>query len=337
MLTKNMKTKSMVVGITATLGLSLGVAGSALAVINPQIELSDNPVGIVVSPSKGERLSLSPGSVNDGEFIVRSTGTETGEFFAELAPHSINKVTKERDYNTETPRTHIAKWVDLEVLDCDVTRRDGAKVYFTMRPQEECFVKYHVVVPSDAMGGSQDAGIFIQSVNDGGGSGIMNSFRVGYMLYSNVDGPEANYDGQILSNNVPWLVFDRPVYIKSEVSNTGNLDFDATYEVTINDWFGGAELYSETSNLTILADSQMPNTIVWQDAPHIGIFKITQKISMLDHESSVTKLVIMLPLWLVIILVVVVTLLVAALVLEIHERKRDGVKRNKKSKKRSQK
>ncbi|MDR3125941.1 MAG: hypothetical protein LBU20_02645 [Candidatus Nomurabacteria bacterium] len=303
------------------LGLVSSAIESALAVVNPAIELSNDPVGLAVSPFFSERLSLDPGSVIDGEFKVYSIATETMNVFTELAPYSLNKTTRQRDFNTETPRTHIAKWATLELKNCDVTKREDARIYFTMRPREECIISYHIAVPADALGGSQDAGIFVQNITPDGDEGISSAYRIGHMIYSDVSGPEAHYAGEITRNYTPSLLIDKPIVAQAAVENTGNLDFYADYEVKIANWFGGEEVFSKSWQSQILADGGLDENTTWNETPALGLYKVSQKINILDQESRIEKLVLVVPLWLLIIFACVILLLMWAVVLKIKQRR----------------
>ncbi|MDR1300521.1 MAG: hypothetical protein LBK50_02325 [Candidatus Nomurabacteria bacterium] len=327
MLTKNTLIVSLTIGVLVTLGLALSAAGgSALAVINDKIETKDKSLSIYVSPASSDRITLTPGDVYDGEFTVTSDASVTNEVFVSLTPYSIGKDSGQRDFDTETSRTHITKWIDFGVDGCDITRTDGNNVYFTMRPQEECKIKYHIAVPSDAMGGSQNSGIFVQSVvDDSSGGMIMQSYRVGYLLYVNINGPGALYRGEIVKNDIPFILFEPPVYAGSLIENTGNLDFRASYEVVMHNWFGGEEVFRKSWENLIMADGRKSDEAQWGGSPSLGIFKVQQKISLLDEVSDETKIVIIIPIWLIIITV----LLIAALIWWLCSRNHGKPKRSK--------
>ena len=314
--------KTIIFGALATLVLILGLEDTTQAYINPNIQLANKAVGIAVSPMTNDRINMVPGGQYDGRFRVRQTGHETSDIMIMVAP--LNPA---RDYETETDRTQIKHWTTFSIEGCDVDRVEDGDTYVTMRSQEECFVNYHISVPHDAMGGSQNASIVVRSAvrsdvgQTSGQSGLNYQYQIAYALFSDVDGPGAHYAGKILENNIPWILFNPPLEVNSLIENTGNLDFKTTHKVVMNDYFGGKEVFNKSWTGLVMADSKGTEKAIWEEAPAFGLFQVTQEIKALDEESNKTQLVLLIPIWLILIILGVIILLVWAVVLRAKQQK----------------
>lgn len=316
--------KKILVGVLIVVGLVLGAGATSQAYINPDITQVNEEVGIAVSPLKSERFQMEPGGEYSGQFRVRHTGHDTSDMVVKIAP-----LTEARDYEVETARTQIKKWTTfgLEGAECVIDRVEDGDAYFTMRPQEECFISYSIKVPDNAVGGSQDAAILIKTAtredvgSDIGSAGVKYEYQFAYSLFSDVSGPSASYAGRVIENNVPWLIFNPPLGVSSEVENTGTLDFSTYYEVKMSNWFGGQEVYNAKWDGVTFAGSTHDDSAEWEGAPALGLFRVTQRITVLNKVSEVTRLVLIFPIWLLMIFIGVVLLLVWALYLKIRGRR----------------
>jgi hypothetical protein len=318
--------KQFLIGGAAALALSVGVATLSHATINPNVELVNNSVGVAVSPFYSERLVLRPGDVEKGRFRVRQTGRDTNEIYVHVKPLGTQdgSFNNAPDYERMTERTNITKWLTVDSVDgCSISRVEDNKTYFWMRPQEECYVNYTIRVPHNAVGGSQDAALFVQSVAIGtiSGAGIQSSFAFAYKLFSNIDAPGAIAQGRVVENHIPWLLFNPPLGVTSKVENTGNVDFITDYTVEMHNWFGGQEVYTKSWDMLAYADSELNSGTEWAGAPTLGLFEVRQKISMLDqkveHEtlSERTQLVLIVPIWLIVLIALIIIMLASAIYL----------------------
>lgn len=317
----------ILLGGLAILGLTFGMTTPSFATINPNIEVVNQSVGIAVSPFGSDRLVLNQGDVVDGRFRVRQTGQETNEVYIHIRPMSIRagSTANERDFYTEKARTQIVNWISIgDIEGCSVNKVEDGKTYFTMRSQEECYVNYTITVPHNAVGGSQNAALTVRSVEkrgEDGGVGLRNSYSFAYLLHSNVNGPDALYQGKVLENNIPWILFNPPLAVDTLVENTGNLDFDVKYDVAMRDYFGGKEVYDRSWDTIAYAETQRADETAWEGAPALGLFQVTQEVELLDETSSKTQLVLLIPIWLILIILGVVILLTWAIVLRAKQRK----------------
>lgn len=305
-----------------TVVVALTTDNTVNAYINPNITIYNETVGIAVMPLHSERFKMIPGGEYEGRFRVRQTGKETSEIVIMIAP-----LTALKDYETETDRTRIKNWTTFNIEGCNVDRVENGDTYIVMRSQEECFVNYSISVPNDAIGGSQNASIMIKSSarDDVGQTSTSSSLKYQYQfafaLYSDVDAEGAYYEGKLLKNNIPRILLNPPLGVSSLAENTGTLDFKTEYHVIMKNYFGGDEMFNESWDATVFSDSELSQEKVWEGAPELGLFLVTQEIKLLDETFTKTQLVLMFPLWLLLILVGVVLLLIWAAYTKIKERK----------------
>lgn len=310
--------KGIVVGLILSVGLSIGLTAGVNAVINDRIDQPNNLAGLALSPMTSGRLDLKPGESYDGRFRVRMTGHETQDVVAEITPYSSGAQDdySSSDFKSETRYTKVLGWmsVTLEEDDtCKADRHETGKVYFQLDPQEECYLNYHIAVPSDAYGGSQRAAILVRTINEtmpeNGGTGINNQYQVGYMMTANIDGPDAKAEGRVVETKVPGLLFMPPVKSSILVENTGSLDFEAEYKVTVKNYFGSKEVYSKEDKALVMAETRRLVSNKWNDTPRFGLFKVTVETTVLGETSTLNKTVLVIPLALIIAILVVLALL----------------------------
>jgi hypothetical protein len=330
-----MRKKLIISGVMTAAVLAVGVTTVSQAYINPDVEVRHDKVGIGVSPLKADRINMVPGGKYDGRFRIYQNGDETADVVAEISP-----LTAYKNYEVETDRTQITKWTTFDLEGCDVNETKDGAIYFAMRSQEECYINYHISVPYNAMGGSQDSAIMVRTMaredvgSTSGNSGVNYQYQFAYLVYSDVDGPGAKYDGKVIDNDIPWLLFSPPLGVESTVDNTGNLDFTTKYEVTMNDWFGGKQVYERSWDNIAFAESKHVDGTKWENAPTLGLYNVQQKVAILDEQtdnqtlSERTQLVLIVPIWLIIIIFAVIALLIWALYLKIRGHRNRPVSRS---------
>ena len=166
-------------------------------------------------------------------------------------------------------------------------------------------------VPKDAHGGTQRAGIFVESVPSGtpDDSGIINKYRIGYFLSSAIDGPGAKSEGKIKKLKIPQLLFVPPVRSSVLVENTGSLDFEVSYKMTVKKYFGGGEVYSKGQKALVMAETRRLIADEWGGSPKLGLFKVTEEATVLGETSTLTKTVLVIPIALMIAILVGILLL----------------------------
>jgi len=306
--------------VLGTVGvITLTVSGSAYAKINENITLKDDKLGIAVSPPRIQ-LDFTPGVATVERLRVRGTGQETNLVFAQVTPFSVANNTYQQNFANNTQRTEITRWITLELFDCDEVPMDDSsdtKIYFNLRPKEECWVEYTINAPSNAPGGSQHAAIFVQSyvgdVNTNT-TGIISSHRIGMTMYaSNRDG---NIDerGTIIKQSIPFWVFSGPLKTTAVIENPGNLDFNAKIEIETKNLFGNTVYKTEKPKEFIIMAGTIRDVESNWDSAGIGIYQTTQTVRFLGEEHVKTKWSFLIPLWLLIAILIALSIFILSIV-----------------------
>lgn len=326
------------VGVLGTVGvITLTVSGSAHAWINEKIDLQGGDIGVAISPAKA-KIDIIPGTTTTGEMRIRATGQKTNLFFVELVPFSVSNGDYVQDFSTRSSRNEILRWTTLsvsgKVVDNDGRATGGfdgcdpvdmpdsseTKIYFDMRSQEECWVTYNIDTPSNAPSGAQHAALFVQSYVDetaGGSIGVASSHRVGMTMYATNNSGTTELKGQLVKQNIPFWVFSGALNTDAAIENQGNLDFGASVSIEIKNLMGNVVYTSpnipDASQPVIMAETTRNVSSNW-DESSIGIYNVTQTVRFLDQEHVTTKLVFVIPLWLVITVLVLIAIIVIAII-----------------------
>lgn len=268
----------------------------------------------LVSPTK-QRVSLEPGEHYNGQFYVYNAGTEDFSYKVYATPYSAVGDNYDLDYDTETSYTQIAKWITIE------------KTEGTIKPEEKQYINFSVDVPEDAPGGGQYATLMVETedTRDQHNIGVVN--RVGMVFYASVSG-QTVMEGTIIENKIPTFFLKPPLSVTALVENTGNVHFDATYTLKVFPLFSGEEVYTneeDPASKIVLPETRRFNTVSWDGAPSLGLFRVEQTVEILGEKNTVKKLVFICPLWLIIVII----LLIGAIVFWLVSRNRSRDRKNK--------
>jgi hypothetical protein len=298
------------------------MALSAFAVLglgaSAQVYADERPLnGVSISPTSAE-LRLDAGEKYTGSLKVWNPGTEGITVQMSVSPYSVTDETYNSDFETETSRTAISKWISIPD---DRFQLDGG---------ESKEVTYVVWVPKDAPGGGQYASIFASmlpydaiDIQDGTGAQVVS--RISYKVYAQVSG-DTILSGKISKISIPTFYFNPPIASNDIVENNGNVDFKAKHTITVKSFFGDKVVYTNANELEniILPEKARKTELKWEGAPALGIFKVTHEVTAtigdnIDTET-LTKTVIIIPLFLVVIILIVLALIVLKIVLVVKKR-----------------
>ena len=272
---------------------------------------------ITISPASSV-LELNPGDNYNGKFRITNTGVKAFDFDLSVSPYSVAGVDYKQDLESDTLRTQISHWIKFK------------QSRYHLEADQSVDVAYSVEVPTDVPAGGQYAVIFADTASSATSSGpaIDTVQRVGMLVYSRIQG-DIRQAGSVESFNIPAWYSEPPLTASSLVANTGNVDFDAKYNLTVKTLFG-REVFTSKTELSVLPDTERAVTLTWDKAPAIGIFNVTETVTVLGKSFATTKLVVILPLCVIIVLLIVVVLgLVALLTAARHHRNTKKQRRNK--------
>lgn len=307
-----MKSLKSLTGMLLTLVmLALGLFAGGDVVRAAEEETPD--YRIQVSPAKIE-LDLEPGKTVSKTFRVQNTGAKDFDFELGTGPYSVEGEDYKQDLSKVTSYNNIKDWIKFSEEKGNIKAGESREITAM------------VTVPQDVPSGGQYAVILAKMIEpqDDSVSGIVAEKQVGLLVYSkNVDG-NTRETGSIVDAKVPSFMFTSPIRATSVVENTGNVHADATYIMQVYPLFGGEEVYTNEENpevRTILPETRRLNTLTWDGAPQLGIFRVKQTVKFLDDVKEIEKLVFICPIWFLLIILVIIFLAVFWIVSRTRGRK----------------
>ena len=311
---------TIVVGVLAMLIVSIAPF-NALAYNTMTVSPPTQKVILMPGETYTDSLTVSNSSNSDrdlkyevkvGSFSQTKEGSEHGDDYGTV------DVVSESNYN------QIMNWITL------------GKESGTVAPGQNVDVPYTIDVPENAPAGGQYATIIIlDKTTSGTGEGniiLDDEYQFASIIYAEVAG-ETKTNGEILENNIPAFMFDGPLEATSMVKNNGNVHTEAEYTLQVWSVFGGDEICTneekpETS--LILPETERYHVQKCEKIPSIGIFKVKQVVKIFGETSTLEKVVIVCPLWLLFVIIFVIASLIIWLVMRSRSRKKQ-VKEQKKS------
>lgn len=277
------------------------IAAFALTFItNSPVAAADTPdYRLQVSPSYAEIEEMQPGKTYDGVFKVQNTGAKEFEYAISITPYSVSDDKYTLDSETETTYTQMKDWVTLS--------QDSG----TLAPDSTEEIKYSIRVPSDAPAGGQYALInirMVQSDDTSSGAAISATKQIGFRLLGDIEG-NTRRTGKVTEQSIPSILFNPPISATSVVENTGNTHITASYVLQVFPLFGNEEVYTNEESpyeVTVLPETSRYNSISWDDAPHLGIFRVKQTVTIADDTQFIEKTVFLCPIWFIFIILLII-------------------------------
>lgn len=279
----------------------------ASAAETPRYQLNISPTTI--------KLDLKPGEIKETEIKLKNTGYDKIGYEINIAPYSVEGDDYKQNVTAETSYTDMASWITA-------SPESG-----TLQPDEEKTIKVSIKVPKDVPAGGQYATVLAKMVEGDAGesNGITMQKQVGTILYASVDG-QTRKEGKVVENKVASFLFVPPVQATSIVENKGNIHVEAKYTLQVFPLFGNEEVYTNEEDpevRIILPETRRFNTITWDGAPQLGIFKVRQTVEFLGEKSVTEKIVFLCPIWFLLIILVLIFLAVFWIVNRSRGRKED--------------
>ena len=314
--------KSLKYGIAA---LALALTGalapvtSAFAEEEATTTSSNSSSWIQVTPVSS-RVVLRPGQELDYSMVVANIGTDKFNYSVYAAPYSVVDEDYNVSFSNETNRTQLSRWIKFIKEDGSTT--DTFKG--SLEPNEKHTVNYRISVPEDVPAGGQYATIFAQTDNASENkdtSGITTVSRIGLIVYGRTNG-ETNEQAEITDFAISGFLNQGPITATSKVKNAGNTDIEAKYKFTVKSIFGGT-LHEDEQAYNILPDTERRLNTEWDTTSPMGLFWVTYSVSSsaLETAREETKLVVILPVYMIIIMLILLTILVIWIIMLSRKRK----------------
>ena len=257
-------------------------------------------------------LDLEPGTTSTGTFEVQNTGLKAYDFVLGVDPYSVTDENYSIDSETRTAYTDIVDWITFSQNEGHVDPNQNQEITVT------------VTVPDDVPAGGQYAMIYAEMVHDDEleSTGVAVNHRVALLVFSEVEG-NTRREGRVLETKIPTFIFDPPITATSLVENTGNVHATATYTLQVFPLFGDEEVYTNEENpatLTILPETQRFNSISWDGAPQLGIFRVRETVTILDDTQTIEKIVFLCPIWFLFLVLLIIFFAIFWLVSRVRSR-----------------
>ena len=263
-------------------------------------------------------LDLEPGTTSTGTFEVQNTGLKAYDFVLGVDPYSVTDENYSIDSETRTAYTDIVDWITFSQNEGHVEPNQNQEITVT------------VTVPDDVPAGGQYAMIYAEMVRDDEleSTGVAVNHRVALLVFSEVEG-NTRCEGQVLETKIPTFIFNPPITATSLVENTGNVHATAYYTLQVFPLFGDEEVYTNEENpatLTILPETQRFNSISWDGAPQLGIFRVRETVTILDDTQTIEKIVFLCPIWFLFLILLIIFFVIFWLVSRARSRRRPAAR-----------
>jgi len=283
-------------------------------------------LAIAVSPGAQE-ISLLPGEIYEGEFLVLNPFPENGEmnFKISVAPFTVEDEDFSLDFDDKTDLSQITDWISLETSTG------------TLSEYNSVAIRYRIAVPTDAPAGGQYAAFLVrgipadESAQHDSSASIRSASQVAMLLYATVAG-ETRVEGKVVENNISPVYLNTPVKTSVLLSNTGNVHSRASTTLRIYPLFSNEEVYTteETPETTlVLPNSRAFSEKTWEETPLLGLFRVEQEVDFAGIYTVKSKTVLIAPTWFVILAALFIVAVFYAFIERLALRKN----RQKKSKK----
>lgn len=275
----------------------------------PAQALQAGDVVMSLSPPSQD-LELTTGQTTKGSITVTNSGRIAFDVRPTVVPYRVANNDYLPDFSTDTSYTRLHNWIKL------------AKDSYHINPGEKVEIDFTVTVPEDVAAGGQYAAILLQGDYDSDEqAAIKVNAQLAAVLYGHINGANIRAEGELVGHSLPSFMFNRAFAVSQTVNNPGNIDFKVTQKLTITNVLTNQEVINPSSvspdgqalgyNVsTVLPKTTRTGILTWEDAPRLGLFRITQEISFLDQNYTFSGLVFICPIWLVIIVVAAIIALI---------------------------
>lgn len=257
-------------------------------------------VFLQVSPAKQNIGKLDPGQTYQGSFKVQNVGKTQFNFKIYATPFKIVNENYDKNFEKSDNYSQMTKWFTF------------SQTKGLLKPESEAEIHYTIKVPQNVPAGSQHVAI-MAATSDGADKGNIKAIsRVGMILRTTING-ETKSCAKILHNDVPFLYFNPPVQATSRLENCGNVDQKAKYTMTVTSLFGGKPVYTNAERpitQDLYPESKYFSATTWPNAPRLGIFWVEHQIQVAQETSTIKKLVVIFPVWLIIVIALLILTIV---------------------------
>lgn len=253
-------------------------------------EASVDTASIALTPVI-QKSVVKAGSTTSNKIKVINNGTTTYTFTVYSRPFSVKNEQYDPQFEIATGNSDIYQWITF------------AQSSYTLNPGERVEVPYTIYTPVNAAPGGHYGVIFAETVAEtDSNDSVQRKKRIGSIVASTVEG-DVTRQGKLLDSSSAFWQTTPPLTATNRIQNTGNTDFSATVLTSVKDLFG-SEKHRETKDYVIYPGTVRKVVFSWSQSPWFGIFKLEQKVTILEKTESSTKYVLVVPRWLLVVLII---------------------------------
>ncbi len=269
---------------------------------------------IQISPVEN-RVTLNANEVNEYTFNVDNTGSEGYSFKVYANPYSVVNEQYSPSFSNQNAHTQVSRWITFKNDSGEYSQEATYSVEAGQRKE----VTYKITVPSDIPGGGQYAIVFVEAIpKDDSSGGIRTVSRLGLRVFGRTNG-ETKESAEILNHNMDSFYMSGKIKTNGTVKNSGNADFNAIFKFKVEKIFGGV-VYEDSKGYDVLPDTTRNIELVWEETPAFGIYRITSTLNALDQSRSTTKIVLIIPVFMIVILLMLLTITIAWFIILFRKR-----------------
>ncbi|MFV0484847.1 MAG: hypothetical protein ACK5MU_01270 [Candidatus Saccharimonadales bacterium] len=307
-----MKSKlHILLGVAVVFVLGLGANLNNYAKAEDQGATEASSSDIAVSPSIDKLGYLKPGETYERTMTIVNPSDKTTSFKVNTSSFWVENESYELKWGvSESQYGKIAEWTDI----------DKTKVH-TIDAGETYKFDYTITVPEDQAGGAQRLMVTIVLGSKGDAGFVTTETHINTLVYANIEG-EIHPDAEILAHSIQNFSFSPSVVTRSTIKNTGDVDLDVKYKLYVADFWSGDEAYTSEEDKILMTDSTRMYEHIWSGAPALGVFNVTQEITLMGEVQTFTGVTIICPLWLVLLIVIAIVLIVIYFIHKSSKRKK---------------
>ena len=272
-----------------------------------------------------QNFTLVPGETYTGSITVVNPVNSTSDFAysVSVSPYNVIGEDYQADISNVSAYSKIADWITIDNPTGSVKPNESQEINFTIN------------VPADAAAGGQYAAIMVSSdpsKQESEGVSINNVFALGSIIYADVEG-EVTHEGSILQNNIPEFSTVTPVAVSALLDNHGNVHENAIFALNVTNALTGEKIFpTDEDQNNHFSEIVMPETTRYitrniDNLPTLGVVKVEQTIYYNNEVSTVSKNIVLCPIWFFFLVALVIFSIIGFIVASVrhHRRKKSTI------------